>query len=89
MVAISRKATCEAFLSHWVRYTSVLGLHVHFVDTDLTKGLSLPKNDPNEVVRRTFTALEAGESEITADETTRELKKSLSTETPSYFAPSL
>ena len=67
----------------------MLGLHVHFVDTDLTKGLSIPKSDPNEVVRRTFTALEAGESEIMADETTRELKKSLSTEAPGYFPPRL
>ncbi|WP_308720801.1 SDR family oxidoreductase [Komagataeibacter xylinus] len=69
--------------------TSVLSLHVHFVDTDLTKGLNIPKSDPNDVARRTFEALEAGKSEIMADETTRLLKASLSAERPGYIDPDM
>jgi NAD(P)-dependent dehydrogenase (short-subunit alcohol dehydrogenase family) len=67
--------------------TQVLSLHVGFIDTDLTKGLDIPKNNPRDVARHTYDALEAGESEIMADEGTRALKQSLSTATPAYIDP--
>jgi NAD(P)-dependent dehydrogenase (short-subunit alcohol dehydrogenase family) len=65
----------------------VLGLHVGFVDTDLSKGVTEPKARPEDVVRDTFDALEAGKSEIMADVGTRALKRSLSNEVPGYIDP--
>jgi NAD(P)-dependent dehydrogenase (short-subunit alcohol dehydrogenase family) len=71
------------------RDIQVLGLHVGFVDTDLTRGLDLPKSNPLDVVRQTFDALESGKSEISADAGTRALKQSLSGEVPGYIDPSV
>jgi short-subunit dehydrogenase len=54
--------------------TQVLGVHVGFVDTDLTRGLDIPKTAPDVVVARTFDALEAGAEEVLADEKARRVK---------------
>ena len=67
----------------------VLGLHVGFIDTDLTKGVDAPKALPADVVSETLDALEAGKTEVMADEGTRTLKLSLSSETPGYLEPAL
>lgn len=67
--------------------TAVMALHVHFVDTDLTKGLNIPKEDPNDVARITFEGLEAGKSEVFADNTARAAKAALSAEVPLYIDP--
>lgn len=69
------------------RGVQVLGLHVGFVDTDLTKGLDVPKADPADVVRRTYDALNAGKSEIMADEGTTVLKSTLAADLPGYITP--
>lgn len=66
-----------------------LGLHVGFVDTDLTKGLDVEKSSPEEVVRQTFDALESGKSEVMADAGTRKLKQSLSADIPGYIDPAI
>ena len=65
--------------------TQVLALHVGFVDTDLVKGLDVPKSAPAEVVGRTYDALAAGKDEIIADEGTQLVKQDLSRERPSYI----
>jgi len=65
--------------------TQVLALHVGFVDTDLVKGLDVPKSAPAEVVGRTYDALAAGKDEIIADEGTQLVKQGLSRERPSYI----
>lgn len=67
------------------RNIQVLGLHVGFVDTDLTRGLDVPKSSATDVVRRTLDALEGGQTEIMADQGTLDLKRSLSSETPGYL----
>jgi short-subunit dehydrogenase len=67
----------------------VLGLHVGFVDTDLTKRVDAPKSSPEDVVRQTFDALESGKSEVMADQGTRALKKTLSADLPAYIDPSI
>jgi NAD(P)-dependent dehydrogenase (short-subunit alcohol dehydrogenase family) len=74
-------------LRHYLldRGVQVLGLHVGFVDTDLTKGIDVPKSSPDDVVRQTFDALLAGKSEIIADAGTRVLKSTLSAEIPGYI----
>jgi len=65
--------------------TQVLALHVGFVDTDLVRGLDVPKSAPAEVVRRTLDGLTAGKDEVIADEGTQLVKQGLSSEQPSYI----
>jgi len=67
--------------------TQVVGMHVGFVDTDLTRGLEVPKSSPDVIVARTFDALEAGAEEVLADEQTRAVKQGLSAEPPVYLQP--
>ena len=78
--AISKSAawgyTNHARLALKAQNTAVLGLHVGFVDTDLTRGLDIPKADPGDVARQTLEALEA-----------RAFKASLSADIPIYVDP--
>jgi NAD(P)-dependent dehydrogenase (short-subunit alcohol dehydrogenase family) len=67
--------------------TQVLALHMGFVDTDLTKGIDMPKTPPGLIVQRTFDALEAGAEEVLADEATQQVKLGLNGATPVYLAP--
>jgi len=58
--------------------TLVVGVHVAFVDTDMTRGLQgVPKADANEVVLRVLHGIENNETEVLADETTQKVKKNL------------
>jgi NAD(P)-dependent dehydrogenase (short-subunit alcohol dehydrogenase family) len=65
--------------------TQVLGLHVGFVDTDLSRGIDLPKLAPSLVVERAYAALEAGQSEVTIDELAQRVKRGLSEEPGVYL----
>ena len=65
--------------------TQVLGLHMGFVDTDLTRGIDMPKSPPELIVRRSFDALEAGAEEVLADEITQQVKQGLSAEPGVYL----
>ena len=58
--------------------TQVLGMHVGFIDTDLTRGMDVPKLAPEVVVARAFAALENGDSEVAIDELTQQIKRGLS-----------
>lgn len=58
--------------------TQVLGLHMAYVDTDLTRGFEAPKSSPEDIVRRALDGVEAGLDEVLADELTVEVKKGLS-----------
>lgn len=69
------------------RSIGVVGLHVGFVDTDLTRDFDVPKADPVDVVRQSYDALEAGESEVLANSGTRALKQTLSSKVPAYIDP--
>lgn len=66
--------------------TQVLTLHMGFVDTDLTKGLEMPKSTPEAIVERALQALEAGAHEVLADELTQQVKAGLSAEQAVYLA---
>ncbi|MEO8037568.1 MAG: SDR family oxidoreductase [Betaproteobacteria bacterium] len=74
-------------LRHELRsqHTQVLGMHMGFVDTDLTKGIEMPKATPEAVVRRALDALEADADEVLADEMTRQVKEGLSVERAVYL----
>jgi NAD(P)-dependent dehydrogenase (short-subunit alcohol dehydrogenase family) len=65
--------------------TQVLGMHVGFVDTDLTKGITMPKESPGAVADRTFDALEANLSEVLADERAQQIKRGLTAEPSVYL----
>ncbi|MBX3604640.1 MAG: SDR family oxidoreductase [Piscinibacter sp.] len=57
--------------------TQVTALHMAFVDTDLTRGFDVPKSTPEQIVARALDGLEAGLTEVLADETTRQVKQGL------------
>lgn len=65
--------------------TQVLGLHVGFVDTDLTKGIDAPKMSPDLVAQKTYDGLEAGAGEVLADERTVMVHQNLSADPPIYL----
>ena len=67
------------------QHTQVLGMHVGFVDTDLTRDFDAPKSNPDLVVRRTYDALEAGADEVLADEITQQVKRGLSAQPGIYL----
>ncbi|WP_433219294.1 SDR family oxidoreductase [Dactylosporangium sp. CS-047395] len=58
--------------------TTVTGLHVGYVDTDMTKGVDGPKESAADVVRLALDGVEAGAFEVLADEVTRHVKRHLS-----------
>ena len=58
--------------------TQVVGLHLGFADTPMTKDLAVEKSDPAEIVRITYDGLEAGQHEVLADERSRQVKARLS-----------
>jgi NAD(P)-dependent dehydrogenase (short-subunit alcohol dehydrogenase family) len=66
--------------------TQVTALHMGFVDTDLTRGIEMPKSTPEAIVREALDGLEAGVEEVLADLATQQVKQSLSTPAPAYLA---
>jgi NAD(P)-dependent dehydrogenase (short-subunit alcohol dehydrogenase family) len=67
--------------------TSVLALHVSFMDTDMTHGFDMKKTSPQQVARATLDGLELEKEEVLADAFTEELKRGLSTAEAYYFNP--
>ena len=65
--------------------TQVLALHMAGVDTDLTRGLDVPKSSPQVVVRRALDGLESGLDEVLADELTLQVKRGMTAARPSYL----
>jgi NAD(P)-dependent dehydrogenase (short-subunit alcohol dehydrogenase family) len=57
--------------------TQVLGVHVGFVDTDLTAALAVEKIEASAVSAAALDALERGESEALVDEFSRNVKEAL------------
>ena len=65
--------------------TQVLGLHMAYVDTDLTKGFEVPKTSPEAIVQRALDALAAGAEEVLADALTEQVKQGLTAPRPFYL----
>ncbi|MDQ0586658.1 SDR family oxidoreductase [Variovorax paradoxus] len=65
--------------------TQVLGLHMGYVDTDLTRGFDAPKSSPEDIVKRALDGLESGLDEVLADEITQHVKHGLTAARPSYL----
>lgn len=58
--------------------TQVLGAHLGYTDTPMTANLTGPKADPSSIVAAIYDGLEAGDHEVLADETSRQVKHALS-----------
>jgi NAD(P)-dependent dehydrogenase (short-subunit alcohol dehydrogenase family) len=58
--------------------TQVLGVHVGFMDTDMTEGFEVAKVAPEDVAQKTVNAVAEGLDELIADEITRTVKEGLS-----------
>lgn len=69
------------------QHTQVLGLHVGFIDTDMVADFPGVKTPPQVVAARTFDGLEAGASEVKADEGSRQVHAGLSAEPAVYLQP--
>ena len=67
--------------------TQVMALHMAFVDTDLVRGLDVPKTSPAEIAKRALDGIEAGLDEVLADERTRLIRQGLTAPRPSYLPP--
>ena len=65
--------------------TQVVGLHMGYVDTDLTRGFDIPKSSPEEIVKRALDGLESGLDEVLADELTVQFKRGMTAPRPSYL----
>ncbi|MFK3980639.1 SDR family oxidoreductase [Micromonospora sp. NPDC050397] len=69
------------------RGVEVLSLHVGFMDTDLVRDLDVPKSDPRRIAAVTLDGLEEGREEVLADEQTRLVKRTVSTDDGYYLNP--
>lgn len=58
--------------------THVLGAHLGYTDTPMTKALTVEKEDPRDIVAAIYDGLEAGALEVLADQTSRDIKENLS-----------
>lgn len=58
--------------------TLVVGVHAGYVDTDMAARITEPKISPEEVVSQTLDAIEAGRTEVLADDVSRDVRAALS-----------
>lgn len=66
---------------------AVLAMHAGFIDTDMTSGVDVQKNDPRAVAATTLDALEIGLDEVLVDDQARLVKQTLSTDHGYYLKP--
>lgn len=55
----------------------VVGVHMAYVDTDMTAGVNAPKSSPEDIVRQVLDGIESGAAEILADDLTRQVRAGL------------
>lgn len=63
----------------------VMGVHVGFIDTDLTQSLDIPKISPKTVAEQVFDGIEQNAFEVLVGESTQQLKQNLTAVVPSYI----
>ncbi|MES9525826.1 SDR family oxidoreductase [Streptomyces capoamus] len=68
------------------RGIAVTGLHVAYVNTDMTSDIDAPKADPRDVAVAALDGIEAGAHEVLADDTTRWIKSQLSADPEALYA---
>jgi NAD(P)-dependent dehydrogenase (short-subunit alcohol dehydrogenase family) len=67
------------------RGIKVTGLHVGYVDTDLTAGLDVPKVSAHSVAEQALDGIETDAHEVLADALTRQVKAGLSSELSALY----
>jgi len=60
------------------QHTQVVALHVGYMDTDMARHVTEPKSDPADIARIALDGIEAGETEIVADEISKQVLAGLS-----------
>jgi NAD(P)-dependent dehydrogenase (short-subunit alcohol dehydrogenase family) len=65
--------------------TLVVGVHVGYIDTDMTEGVDAPKNAPAEVAAAVLRGLENGDEEVLVDDITRMVKAGLSSDVATLY----
>lgn len=63
----------------------VVGLHVGYIDTDMTSNIDAPKLPASQVVEETLDVVEAGGSEVLVGDLTRQVKAALSDEVTALY----
>ncbi len=71
------------------RGVQVLGVHMGYVDTDMTAGVDAPKVAPSDVVRQVLDGIESGAHEVLADDTARQVRSGLHLPVGERYAPFL
>ena len=64
--------------------TQVVGVHAGYIDTDMVRGVDSPKSRPEDIAQAVLAGIEAGESEVLADDTARYVKAGFGN-TPSLY----
>jgi NAD(P)-dependent dehydrogenase (short-subunit alcohol dehydrogenase family) len=67
--------------------TLVVAVHASFIDTDMAALTNEPKDSPESVVQQALDAVEAGQTEVLADERTRTVKAELSRDHELIYPP--
>jgi NAD(P)-dependent dehydrogenase (short-subunit alcohol dehydrogenase family) len=70
------------------RGIEVTGLHVGYVDTDMTAKIDAPKVTPESVAAQALDGIESGAFEVLADDLTRQVKAGLAAD-PAALYPQL
>ena len=65
--------------------TQVVGLHMAYVDTDLTRGFDVQKSSAEDIVQGALDGLEAGAEEVLADALTQQVRQGLTAARPVYL----
>jgi NAD(P)-dependent dehydrogenase (short-subunit alcohol dehydrogenase family) len=68
------------------RGIGVTGLHMAYVETDMTSGVDAPKADPRDIAVAALDGIEAGAHEVLADDLTRSVKSQLSADLDALYA---
>jgi NAD(P)-dependent dehydrogenase (short-subunit alcohol dehydrogenase family) len=66
--------------------TQVTALHMGYVDTDLIAHIDAPKSAPADIVRAALAGFAAGDLEVTADDTAKQVKSALSQGVEALYA---
>lgn len=67
--------------------TGVSALPVGYMDTDMTRNVTAPKPNPADIARIAIDGIAAGEAEIIADETSKQVLAGLSAGVAALYPP--
>ncbi|MEU6845434.1 SDR family oxidoreductase [Streptomyces sp. NPDC046716] len=67
------------------RGIDVTGLHVGYVDTDMTANVEAPKSTPQDVATQALDGVESGAHEVLADEMSRKVKANLAADIATMY----